>query len=142
MICGEALHALLPHRPPILMIQRVVAISADEIVAEGAVSGDCALVEGDAVPGFIAIEMAAQAAAILETIGRTGRSGAGSAPQGYLVGVRGVRLRKEFPPGRACRLLVRREAFAPPLAVFQIEVSDEEGEIARGQLSAFIAEKP
>lgn len=140
----DRLFALLPHRPPIAMLLRVNSLDGERLVCEARVDETSAFVEQGNVSGVIAIEMAAQACAALETLQRQQRGESGEARQGYLVGARGVTICGSFRAGLVCRVEVTRDAFAPPLALFKFDVSAKSDgvPIASGVLSAYIDTPP
>lgn len=140
----DGLLSLLPHRPPIAMLLRVISLESDTLVCEARVDETSAFVDQGNVSGVIAIEMAAQACAALETLGRLQRGESGEARQGYLVGARGVTTCGSFRAGLVCRVQVTRDAFAPPLALFKFDVSakNDGAPIASGLLSAYIDAPP
>ncbi|MFN7966498.1 MAG: hypothetical protein U0V87_12500 [Acidobacteriota bacterium] len=141
---GDTLLSLLPHRAPIAMLQRIIALEDDTLVCEASVDERSALADQGVVPGVVAIEMAAQACAALETLGRRARGESGAARQGYLVGARSVTTCATFRVGQLCRVQVTRDAFAPPLALFKFDVASkvDGAPIASGMLSAFIDAPP
>jgi predicted hotdog family 3-hydroxylacyl-ACP dehydratase len=102
-------------------------------------------------PAFVAIELAAQAAAVLQalTVGLPGVSEAvglpgvskavgsgGAARIGYLVGVREAHfMLPSVATGEILRVQVRVLRRAPPLAQFEATVSGSEGVVCRATLS-------
>ena len=67
------LRDLIPHRPPMLFVERIIGVADDGATCLGRVPRDCALVAGGSVPAFVALEAAAQTAAVWEAllVGRT-----------------------------------------------------------------------
>jgi len=132
---------LLPHEGPARLLVRVVDSSPDSIVAEAAVERTAPYVIDGAVPSYVALEMAAQAAAALEAI-ESRRQGDGSAPRtGFLVRARRVRLEAaEFAPARPLRVTVQRIARAGPLHTYRARVSSPDGPLLDGELSTFVPE--
>lgn len=114
--------SLIPHRDPALLVRVVTEHSPAEITCIAVVPGDHPLVHGGRAPGFLAIEMAAQAAAALAALTRAPEAPPG--PRiGYLVGVREAALhRPDLPAGWPLRVTVRPAGSAPPLAVYEAVV--------------------
>ena len=77
---------LLPHDPPMVLLDRAVSYTESELVAEVDIRPDSVLCEADGVPGWVGIEYMAQAVAA--HAGFQGRL-AGEPPKiGYLLGTR------------------------------------------------------
>lgn len=82
--------ALVPHRGPSLLIQRVLEMGGNELRCAGRIPSESAFAAAGAAPNFVGLDLLAQAAAALETLQRVERSAA--APEiGYLVGIREAR---------------------------------------------------
>jgi 3-hydroxyacyl-[acyl-carrier-protein] dehydratase len=93
----------LPHRYPFLMIDRIVAASAERAVARKSVSIDEPFFQGHfpaplpaVMPGVLILEAMAQTAALLID--------GGDARMGYLVAVREARFRRAVTPGDTLEL--------------------------------------
>jgi predicted hotdog family 3-hydroxylacyl-ACP dehydratase len=91
------------------------------------------------VPSFLGIEMAAQAAAVLEALRRRGR-GEPIAPQvGYLVSLRDVRFeRPEMPANGTFVATVRSIGSAAPLSRYAAHVRDLDALYMSGEFSTFL----
>jgi len=77
---------LLPHDPPMVLLDRAVTYTESELVAEVDIRPDSILCAADGVPGWVGIEYMAQAVAA--HAGYQGRL-AGEPPRiGYLLGTR------------------------------------------------------
>ena len=131
--------ALLPHRPPALLLNAVTEVAEGGIVAIAEVPPDHPLVADGRFPSFLALEAAAQAAAALEALGR--REGTG--PRiGYLVGIRDARFSvPSLPAGRPFRVAARQTGGAFPLSVYAVrigEIGEAGREPAAGTLSTFL----
>jgi predicted hotdog family 3-hydroxylacyl-ACP dehydratase len=134
--------ALLPHRPPALLLNAVTEILEGGIVALAEVSSSHPLVSDGRFPSFLGLEAAAQAAAALEALGR--REGPGLRI-GYLVGIRDARLSvPSMPAGRRFRVAARLTGGAFPLSLYAVTVGEtgETGEagheLVTGTLSTFL----
>lgn len=113
---------LLPHAPPARLIRGVIAVEAERIVCAAEIPHDHPLaVEGHA-PAFLAVEAAAQGAAVLEALARKDDP---SARIGYLVGIREARLAAPpIPVGRPFQVSARLSGSAPPLSIYEIAAGD------------------
>jgi 3-hydroxymyristoyl/3-hydroxydecanoyl-(acyl carrier protein) dehydratase len=134
----EEFPILLPHTPPARLIRGVLAVTEAGIVCVAAIPPDHPL----AVAGrLLGVEAAAQAAAVLEAIGRRGDRGEeGPEPRiGYLVGVREARFAASLAAGRPFRVSARLQGSAPPLSVYEIAVGEPGHEVATGTISTFLA---
>ncbi|MEE8557725.1 MAG: 3-hydroxyacyl-ACP dehydratase FabZ [Myxococcota bacterium] len=103
---------LLPHRPPMLFIDRVLEVTPDETVAEKLVSIGEPVLAGHfpgepIVPGVLLIEAMAQTAALGVLVNSPEQRGRGMA----LLGINRARFRRPVVPGDRVRIhvkLVRR----------------------------------
>jgi predicted hotdog family 3-hydroxylacyl-ACP dehydratase len=84
------LAALVPHRPPMLLVDEVVAHEGRSLVARAVIRGDHPFLEEGGVPALVAIELFAQTAAAL--VGLLAPPGGPSMSTGALLGTREVRL--------------------------------------------------
>ena len=131
---------LLPHRPPMLFIHRVLGEADDGATCLARIPEACGLVSGGRAPALAAVEIAAQTAAAWEALRRR-REGASGAPKiGYLVSARDVMFyRATLPPEADLIASIRLEALAPPLATYAVELAFE-GELAmRGTIGTYIS---
>jgi 3-hydroxyacyl-[acyl-carrier-protein] dehydratase len=134
--------ALLPHRPPALLLHAVAEVSEGGIVAVAEISPSHPLAADGRFPAFLTLEAAAQAAAALEALGRREAPG----PRiGYLVGIRDARFTvPSLPVGRRLRVTARLVGGAFPLSMYAVTVGGvgEAGkpgrEVAVGTLSTFL----
>lgn len=134
---------LLPHRAPALLVREILRWEDDEVCCGGAVPVEHPLAENGEAPIWLALEMGAQAGAVLEALLR-GAEGAESEPQvGYLVGMRGCAFHvPALPVGEAVDVRVRRVGGAGPLALFAIEIRGADGSLlANGQVSAYASRR-
>ncbi|MBV8202199.1 MAG: hypothetical protein JOZ15_16385, partial [Acidobacteria bacterium] len=142
---------LLPHAPPARLLAAVLAAGSGAtggIVATGIIPADHPLAAGGEAPGFLAIELAAQAAAALEALARRARAAGteGGRPRvGYLVGVRGAHLAATLPADRALRVVAVPVGSAAALSTYQMEVAVQDagagpgaGPLATGTISTFL----
>ena len=98
---------VLPHRPPLLLLTRVVSFGANELVGEVDVAAEGPFVEpGLGTPRWVGIEYMAQAVGALDGIRLRERGR--QVPPGYLLGTRRLdQADGYFPPGATLRITVR-----------------------------------
>jgi 3-hydroxyacyl-[acyl-carrier-protein] dehydratase len=125
---------LLPHAPPARLIRGVIAAEAGRIVCAAEIPPDHPLAVEGCAPAFLALEAAAQGAAVLEALAREDDS---SPRIGYLVGIRDARLTAPpIPVGRPFQVSARLAGSAPPLAIYEIAA----GQAVTGTISTYILE--
>jgi len=135
-----ALDALLPHRPPMRLVDSIVREMVDGLVCTASVPHGCALARHGVAPALAGVEAAAQTAAVWEALRRR-RRGAGGAPRiGYLVALRDVVFFAEhIPVGAPMLTAVRLEAAAPPLTHYRVETCVGGKVLLRGTIATYLA---
>jgi predicted hotdog family 3-hydroxylacyl-ACP dehydratase len=130
---------LVPHAPPARLLAEVLAAGAGGILCTGSIPADHPLAAGGEAPGFLAIELGAQAAAAL---GALARQPGGRPRIGYLVGVRDAHLPARLPTGRTMRVTAVPAGAAAALSIYDMEVAEEGATepLAAGTISTFLAE--
>ncbi len=137
--------AVLLHQPPALLAEAVLAVEGDEILCRGRVpAGNASVRDGHAGP-WMALELAAQAAGLLEAAKRQRDADeAGAAPPaprtGYLVRVRNARFAVPRVAAEAPLVArVRQEGRGGPLTQWQATVEDADGRpVAAAGLGTFV----
>ncbi len=129
---GE-LPVLLPHAPPARLIRGVITAEAERIVCAAEIPPDHPLAVAGHAPAWLAVEAAAQGAAVLEALAREDDP----APRiGYLVGIREARFTTApLPAARPFQVSARLAGSAPPLSVYEIAA----GGAMTGTVSTYIA---
>lgn len=124
--------ALLPHGPEARWVEVVERLDHGAIVCRGAVPLESPFVTGGVVPAFVTVELAAQAAGLLEALERAeaghsaGQASAAPLRGGLLVRVRRLRIdRPLLRAGERLVALVERAGASPPLRLFHVRVLDE-----------------
>jgi len=128
---------LLPHAPPARLLRSVLEVSPEGMTGVATIPGSSPFAAAGRAPAFVGFEAAAQGAAALESLLRTGSSG----PRiGYLVALRGALCRvPALPVERPFRLTVRLTGSAPPLSIYEAVIEGMGGaELLRGTISTFI----
>ena len=136
--------SLVPHRGRALLVEDVVALLEDGIECRGRVPKDAALARDGRVPSFVALELAAQAAAVLEALRRRGGGEAATGPRtGYLVSLRGVVMeRSEIPVDTPLSVSLKSSGEAGGLGLYEAVVACEGLVCARGILGTFSPSVP
>jgi 3-hydroxymyristoyl/3-hydroxydecanoyl-(acyl carrier protein) dehydratase len=138
---APALAALLPHRAPMLFVERLLGEADDGATAVGRVPSGCALVTGGRAPAFVALELAAQTAAVWEALRGESRPAAGMPRVGYLVLLENVVLGRPTIPADADLIAsVRLLASLPPLSTYAVDVSVEGSCAATGTIGAWLSD--
>jgi 3-hydroxyacyl-[acyl-carrier-protein] dehydratase len=128
---------LIPHALPALLVRSVVEASPEGIVCFASIPADHPLAEEGRAPSFLGLEAAAQAAAVLEALERNAED---AGPRmGYLVGIRGARLRTpHLATGRTFRVTARLHGSAPPLSMYEVTLKGAGGELLAGTISTYL----
>jgi predicted hotdog family 3-hydroxylacyl-ACP dehydratase len=130
---------LLPHRPPMRMVETIESETDDGVECAARVPAGSAFDSGGTAPVLVALEMAAQTAALFEALRRLRETGQAGARIGYLVGARDVGFgRARVPVGQAFRAAVRLSGMALPLSTYAFEVAQEGEVVASGTLSTWL----
>jgi predicted hotdog family 3-hydroxylacyl-ACP dehydratase len=134
-----ALDDLMPHRPPMRFVEAIEAETERGVVCSVRVPEQSAFAEQGSAPALVALEMAAQAAAVSEALRRFRAAEGGGARVGYLVGARDVRFaRHRVPAGETLLATVRLSGIAPPLFTYEFEVSGGDETMAAGIVSTWL----
>ena len=125
---------LIPHRGPARLVLSIIERPGPDVaVCAGRVPADSAFVSEGRVPAVVLLEMAAQAAAVLQALDAPPPGG--SRP-GYLVAIRGATFRAdEVDVDAVLTATVRRTGQAGPLATFDVTVSRGAEELVSASLS-------
>lgn len=116
---------LIPHRPPILMVEEIVGGGEGELICRGALRCNAPSVQGAMMSPILALELAAQTAAVLAAL-ETGEAPANEAGVGYLAAIHDARfLQPEIPMDRQLLATVRRLQKMRPLYKYAVHVALE-----------------
>jgi len=133
------LEELIPHRPPMLFVERVLGEADDGATCRGRVPHACALVAGGVTPTFVALELAAQTAAVWEAWRRSRASAAAAVRMGYLVSLKDVVLhRSTIPADAELFASIRLVAAATPLTTYAVEIVVEGGLALSGTIGTYL----
>ncbi len=137
---APALEAFVPHRAPMLLIEKPLVRLADGLVGRASIPYDNPFVMGSAAPPFVALELAAQTAALFEALRRRDEGGAGEPRVGYLVGAKGVTFHAPaLPVDVPIDVAIELTGLAWPLSVYRMAVAHEDRVLAQGSISTYIA---
>lgn len=128
---------MLPHGGHARFVDEVVETGDDALVCVGRIPVESSFAPNGVAPGFVLIELAAQAAAIeilARMHGRGPRSRVGFLARGHGLNwtVRGV------PAGVPLRASVRRVDSIPPLYLYSATVTLDGVEVFGGEFSIFV----
>lgn len=115
------LDQLIPHRPPMRFVDEIVGDVDGDFVCHGRIPAAFA-VDGRASP-LLALELGAQAAAVLAALDRSPGGGA-EARRGYLVSIRPAAFElASIPAGERLTVRVRPAGKVHPLAKYAVRVT-------------------
>jgi predicted hotdog family 3-hydroxylacyl-ACP dehydratase len=135
------LDALIPHRGPWRFVARILGEADDGATCLCRVPAACALVTRGVTPAFVALEAAAQTAAVWEALRRSRAAGAPSVRMGYLVSVRDAAAYRRTIPAEADLIVtVRLVAEALPLTTYAADVTVEGDCALRGTIGTYLSD--
>ncbi len=123
----EQIKAIIPHREPFILVDRVLEMTEESIIAEKDVRADEYFFAGHfpdypVMPGVLIIEALAQAGAIV-ALSKPENKG----KIGFLAGVDKARIRKSVFPGDTLRL--------------EVKLTRQRGAIGFGDAKAYVGDK-
>lgn len=122
--------ALLPHRAPFLLVDRVLCVEGEQVTAEKRLTADDPLLVDGVLPGPLLIEALAQTSACLMGAGNAGRE-----HLGYLVAAQGWKFPSRARAGDTLALTAVRTATLGALHRFDGVARVGEREVASGSMS-------
>jgi predicted hotdog family 3-hydroxylacyl-ACP dehydratase len=135
------IHELIPHRSPMLFVERLLGEADDGATCVGSVPPACALVAAGVTPAFVALEVAAQTAAVWEALRRSRAAGRAEPRMGYLVSIKDALLhRATIPADVELIASIRLVAEAAPLTTYAVEVVVEGGLALSGTIGTFLSD--
>jgi len=126
---------LLPHEPPMVLLDRALAYNETSLTAEVDIRPDSVLCAADGVPGWVGIEYMAQAVAA--HAGFKARL-AGQLPEvGYLLGTRSYKCSVScFPVGATLSIRIESLFAEMGLGAFACQI-DMSGEVATATINVY-----
>ncbi len=135
-----AAEELMPHRPPMRLVDRLVEYADKTGVVEAEVPADGLLVDGEGLLDEIALaELMAQAYAVVK--GYDARLDSLPARKGFLVGIRKMLFERPVRAGDRLRIVIRMMAEVEDFTVAEGEVWRDAERIAHGSLKLWIPEE-
>lgn len=132
------IRGLIPHQPPMLLVDRLVHLQGDEAVSETVLGPDSIFLKDDGqIEEAALFEMMAQTFAA-GTAAR--RAGPGPAA-GYLVGLKRLKIHGPAVLGQTLRVEVRVISRVDDFSVAEGRVSQGERLLAAGQITVFVPEE-
>jgi len=126
----------LPHRPPMLLVDRIEDVTADRIVCSTRIEAGWVFLQDGVVHASVMLEVIAQACAIHAGVMASRRGGDSGTGPGMLVSCREAALHVEtFQLGDELTITATRVPGAPPLTTFDGEVHRRGELCVRLQLS-------
>jgi predicted hotdog family 3-hydroxylacyl-ACP dehydratase len=128
---------LVPHRPPMRLLDELVSESAEVTVCRVRLTGESPFVRQGQVPGLVAVEYIAQCIAVHSTLEARRAAGRALRPQiGYLIAVRRFELhRPHFLVGDELIVTARHVWGTEQGAAFHGEVACGDAVAAEGTLT-------
>ena len=134
-----ALAELIPHRPPMLLLERVVAFDEESAQCAVEIRESSTFFEPGGVPAWVALEYCAQT--IAAYAGLKARGSGGAPKIGLLVAARELKLyTSAFPAGASLLVRVRREFGEERIGRFACEVTRDGAMVATASLSVYLPE--
>ena len=143
MLGAREIRAVLPHRYPVILVDRIVEVAADGNSAVGikCVSSNEPFFQGHfpdlpIMPGVLIVEALAQCAgaALLKDLEREGKLA-------MLAGVDGFRFRRPVVPGDVLRLEVKLTKLRGPIGKVAGRASVDGQLVAEGEITFAIADR-
>ena len=141
----EAIQRLLPHRPPFLLVDRVVAlVPGERLVAWKSVTMNEPFFQGHfpgapVMPGVLILEALAQAAGLLALKSMTEEERGEKLT--YLMGIDGARFRRRVVPGDRLELVVSLEKRKGPVWKMKGVARVDGQTAAEGEFMAMLADR-
>lgn len=147
-----SVESLIPHREPMRLLQRIVGETDDgglicigQISASHPLAGPAPDGDGKVASSMLGIELAAQAAAVLEGILTIRATEGPFTPRiGYLVGLRGCHLNvPHLPVDRSLVATIHPSGRASSMAVYKIRVciEDDGTELLTGTVNTWLTDQ-
>lgn len=142
MTAYPALRDLLPHRPPMILLDELVRCEGPEVVCRVTVRDGTPFVEAGRVPALVSLEYFAQTVAALYAWQNFNKPGAFTV--GMVVGARDLSLETDFFDVGDTLTITGVEAFtAPPISQFRCELRGAHDRVlARGSISVVAGGPP
>lgn len=135
------LTAFMPHRPPMLLLDRMVACTDAEAICEKTIREDDVFVEDGGISALVALELFAQTAAA--HFGYLGMARGSGFASGALLGTRKLELGvARLAVGDALEVRVTQVMSMPPAAQYECALSRGGETIAKGTINVAMGPPP
>lgn len=141
--CIPDIERLVPHRAPMLLIDRIVAATDDDVTAEARVDAASVFaVEGEGVPSYVGLEMMAQTVCAYDGLQRF--NDRPSPLVGFLLGCRKYTVRRPYlASGEVLTITARLILHHGEMASFTCHILDgENADFAEASLNVYRPAKP
>jgi predicted hotdog family 3-hydroxylacyl-ACP dehydratase len=130
------------HRPPMRLLDRIIAISENEAVAETVVRADNPFFEpGRGIPAYVGLEMMAQAIAAID--GAKRRNKGLPAKIGFLLGCRRYVVRRaNFEESMRLTIAAKMVFGDGTMFAFDCRIDDDKGEVATAGMKVYAPGDP
>lgn len=136
---SDDLAKLVPHKPPMLMIDRLITHGAERIVAEHTIRDGRPFVDGGTLDTSALIEIVAQSIAVGDA--KYARSKGNRVERGYLTGVTGLTLHRNVHVGETLTINADCLRRMDGQGLFDASVTVEDEIIAEGRFKLFVEMK-
>lgn len=140
---SATLDELLTHRPPMRLLDRVIAVSENEVLAEISVDPSSPLfVPGCGMPAYVGVEMMAQAIATIDGMKR--KTGGLPPKIGFLLGCRRYHVRSTYFAEHMILRISAKMVFSDgAMFSFECRIDDGDGaEIAAANMNVYAPADP
>lgn len=132
---------LIPHRPPMLLLDRVLSFEGGQVVCGARPTHACIFARQGAIPGVALLEYMAQASAACLALERP--HGAGARARGLLVSARHFSLEcTEVACDTELVVVALLTAAAGPAASFACRVDSAGAKLASAELTVYLPSEP
>src|SRR5215216_5504275 len=142
VMTAEQIQRFLPHRFPFLLIDRILELTDDKVVAIKNVTVNEPFFQGHfpgrpVMPGVLIIEAMAQVGGVLafKSVAPTGR------PVVYLTGIDGAKFRKPVVPGDQLRFEIDLLKKRPPFWKMQAKAFVDNELVCEAEVTAMVTEE-
>lgn len=134
---------LVPHRPPMLLIDRIIEAAEDRVTAEARIDPACVFAVGDeGVPSYVGLEMMAQTVCAYDGLRHFDKGL--PPPIGFLLGCRRYTVRRPYLlPGEVLTITARMLLYDGDMASFDCSIRDDAAaKFAEGSLNVYRPANP
>jgi len=131
--------SLLPHGREARFLDDILELTEERVVCACSLPPNCPYVIDGRAPAFVALELAAQTAAILEAVNAIQIRRVNAPQVGYLVRARGLKINcRDIPAGATLHAQAVLDTTLPPLSLYDVGVRRDHRTILEGSISLFV----